>query len=52
MNNKYEISHHNLNFDHGIASFKMDVNEYSDLSHEEFVAQMKRRVVHFEYDIE
>lgn len=40
VDHKNKITEHNLRHENGLASFRMGLNEYSDLSHEEFTARM------------
>lgn len=41
LKNKQKIDEHNEKHSKGSVSFKMGVNKFSDLTHEEFNAQMK-----------
>lgn len=41
LKNKHEVEEHNEKHSRGKVSFKMSVNKFSDLTHEEFNAQMK-----------
>lgn len=41
LQNKHKIEEHNGKHSQGLVSFKMGVNKFSDLTHEEFNAQMK-----------
>lgn len=38
--NRRIIDEHNKLYDSGNVTFRMGLNEYSDLSHDEFIAQM------------
>lgn len=40
IENRRRIDEHNQLFDSGNVTYRMSLNEYSDLSHDEFVAQM------------
>lgn len=40
LENRANVQRHNLLFDRGVVTFRMGMNEYSDLSHEEFQTQM------------
>lgn len=40
LENRRRIDEHNREFESGRYTYRMSVNEFSDLSHEEFVAQM------------
>lgn len=40
IDNKYKIAEHNLHDNNGVASFKMSLNKYSDLSSDEFFETM------------
>lgn len=41
LNNKHEVEKHNKKHANGLVTFKMGLNKYSDLTPEEFSAQMK-----------
>lgn len=40
LEHKNEIEQHNQLFRSGRSSFELGINKYTDLSHDEFVAQM------------
>lgn len=40
LEHKHQIEEHNQQYENGIESFRMGFNEYSDVKHEDFVAQM------------
>ncbi|XP_055297310.1 procathepsin L-like [Sitodiplosis mosellana] len=42
VDHKHKIDEHNLHYENGIVPFKMGLNKYSDLTHEEFVERMSR----------
>lgn len=48
VDHKYNIEEHNQQFDNGIVSFKMGLNKYSDVKHEDFVARMNGHISHQE----
>lgn len=41
LKNKHQIDEHNERHSNGMVSFKMGLNKFSDLSPDEFNAQMK-----------
>lgn len=38
--NRKRINEHNKLYDSGKVTYRMSLNEYSDLSHDEFISQM------------
>lgn len=40
LQHKNEVAKHNQLFNEGLVSYTMSLNEYSDLSHTEFVSRM------------
>lgn len=48
VDHKRKIDEHNLHHENGIASFKMGLNKYSDLSYEEFIEMMNGYDVDYE----
>lgn len=40
LKNKREIDEHNAQYDRGLTTFKMGLNKFSDLTNDEFNAQM------------
>lgn len=40
LENRFEMARHNALFEQGKVTYRMGLNEYSDLSHDEFVSTM------------
>lgn len=40
LEHKHKIEEHNQQYENGIVSFRMDLNKYSDMKHDEFVSRM------------
>lgn len=40
IDQKHHVDAHNLHYNNGVASFKMGLNKFSDLTHDEFVGMV------------